>query len=109
MNKIIEMLENDIIPDLLNFSLKEKSIDWTKVTYNDYNSFENVSKSFFKGWDNIPGFDLIIQDIANNRLSPLDEMNKLLSISNDILNEKARDEAIWVDIENFDYIFKKNL
>jgi hypothetical protein len=109
MNKINEMLENDIVPEFLNFTLQEKPFDWSKVTYNDYNSFENVSKSFPKGWDSIPGFDLIIQDIANNRLLPSDEMNKLLQISNETQTQKNKDEAIWVDFKNFDHIFKKNL
>ena len=50
--------------------------DISKVSYNVYyNSFDFYSKKF-PMWQSIPGFDLVIQDIANNSLSPLEEMIK---------------------------------
>ena len=110
VNEINEMMENDILPDVLNFSLEEKSnLDWDKVTYNDYNSFDFFAKKFYNGWQSIKGFDKVIQEIADNSTSPLEEMNDRIKLANDIQNEEAIDAAEWVNIENFDYIFKKNI
>ena len=77
MKKLTEiniMMDNNILPDCFNYSLQE-NFDWNKVTYNDHNSFERFANKFTTGWQNIPGFDLVIQDMANFSLSPIDEMN----------------------------------
>ena len=109
VNEINNMMENDILPDVLNFTLQDKSLDWDKVTYNDYNSFDFFAKKWFNGWQSIKGLDMVIQEIADNSTSPLEEMNERIKLSNDILNQEAIDSSKWVDFENFDHIFKKNI
>ena len=106
---INKMLENDILPNVFNYSLVDKTIDWDRLTYNDYNSFDFFANKFPNGWDSIPGFDKIIQELADNSTSPLEEINERIKLSNDKLNEEAIEAAEWVELENFDYIFKKNL
>jgi hypothetical protein len=120
IREINRMIDNNIIPNAFNFTLQEKeTIDWDKLTYNDYNSFDNCSKKFTKGWETIPGFDLIIQEIADNITSPLEEMNERLRISEldsqykksiELANEKAIETTEeWLPLEMFDNIFKKNI
>jgi hypothetical protein len=90
------MLDNNIIPNSFDYSFDYFNItdietdlmhiDINKVSYNSYyNSFDFYSKKFPIGWDSIPGFDLIIQEMANNSTTPLDEMNERILIkSNEV-------------------------
>ena len=122
INEINRMIDNDIIPSVLDFTLQEKeNIDWSKLSYNNhYNSFDFFANKFTNGWQSIPGFDLIIQDMANNSTSPLEEMNERLRLSDldlkykksiELENEKTfeieQNKAEWFSLETFDNIFKK--
>jgi hypothetical protein len=80
-----DMLHNNIIPNSFDYSIDYFNItdieidlmhvDINKVSYNSYyNSFDFYSKKFPIGWDSIPGFGLVIQEMANKSLSPLEEM-----------------------------------
>jgi hypothetical protein len=80
IKEINEMLKYGFTPDTLNYTLQDKT-DWNKLRYT-YNEFDDVCKRFTNGWQSIPGFDLVIQEIADNSVSPLDEMNERLEISN---------------------------
>jgi hypothetical protein len=95
-------LENDIIPESLNFTIEPKEpIDWTKVWYNSYyNSFDFFSNKFPTGWQSIAGFDKVIEQMAENATSPLDEM-----IDRQLEADKANAE--WKELKEFDYIFNK--
>jgi hypothetical protein len=119
--EINEMINNNIIPSVLDFTINDRSLDWSKVSYNEhYKSFNYFATKLPNGWQSIPGFDKIIQEMADNALSPLDEINKLIEISKieqDRLdeidkynNESYERNAIgsdWYSLETFDFIFKK--
>ena len=120
IREINKLIDNNIIPDAFDFTIREKqSIDWSKLNYNDYNSFDNCAKKFTKGWESIPNFDKIIQQISDNITSPLEEMNERLRISEldneykksiELQNEQAIETTDeFLPLEMFDYIFKKNL
>jgi hypothetical protein len=97
-------LENDILPDCVNFTLQPMdNIDWSKLLYNKYyNSFEFCAKKFPNGWQSIPGFDKVIENIASQYTSPLQEIEDR-QLYADSLNSE------WLPIEEFDYIFNKDL
>lgn len=85
IKKYIDILESGIIPEVFNYNndyfnitdIDLLHIDINKVTYNNYyNSFDFFSKKFPIGWDSILGFNLVIQEMADNSLSPLEEMIK---------------------------------
>jgi len=51
------------------------------------------STTLLNSWQSIPGFDKIIEDMANNEISPLEEMNKLIFVS-EIEKERLRLKGI---------------
>ena len=74
--KVIELLNKGILPDELNFCEKPiEAIDWNLVKYNTFfKSPEFYENKFPKGFEAIPGFDKIINEMVKNGKSPLDEM-----------------------------------
>jgi hypothetical protein len=121
IKNINDSFNNKMIPNILDYTINESdnSLDWSKVTYNDhYKSFDYFSNKFPNGWQSIPGFENIIKDIANNTLSPLEEMNKLIARSEYLRLEKIEKynnesyernsiNSEWFSLETFDFIFKK--
>jgi hypothetical protein len=116
------MIDNDLIPSVLDFTIDtDRSLDWSKVSYNNhYKSFDYFSNKLPNGWQSIPGFDKVIEDMAISATSPLEEMNKLIEISkiegerlkeiekyNNESYERNSDDAQWFSLETFDFIFKK--
>jgi hypothetical protein len=100
MKKAIKEINNDILPSMID--------------YNDHNSFNKVCNTFPNGWDSIPNFNQVIQNIANNRKTPLEEMNKRRKQSEDEVDKKNNEtldyelsKATWNDFTNFDLICKK--
>jgi hypothetical protein len=94
-NSLIQKLNDDFIkgicPDSLTYTIEPRSnIDFYKLWYgNDYyKSIDFISKSLPIGWDNIPGFDLVLEDMANNALTPLEEIElrqqKINNLDNNI-------------------------
>ena len=79
-NELIKQLKRGELPSELNFtnSQPQSDIDWTKVQYNAfYKSPTFFENKFPAGWvDNLPGFDKVLQNIANNAQSPLEEMEE---------------------------------
>ena len=74
MNKDIELLKCGILPDSLNFNQKQE-FDIYKVAYNlRYKTTEYWESKFPDGYQNIPGFDKIIEKIAEESLTPLEEI-----------------------------------
>ncbi len=58
-------------------------VDWEMLQYNSvYNSVQFYDKKFPKGYENIPGFDKIIEQIAEQSApnSPLAEYNMRCNI-----------------------------
>ena len=75
MNRDIELLNRGILPDSLNFSNQRQEFDIYKVAYNlRYKTTEYWESKFPDGYQNIPGFDKIIEKIAEESLTPLEEI-----------------------------------
>ena len=82
MDKIIKKINQDLeqgkLPDCLNFvdEPKEK-FDWRMVKYNTfYKDREYIIGQFPKGFETLPAFDKIIDEIIENIDSPLEEMER---------------------------------
>ena len=77
MNRDIEMLNRGILPDSLNFNINQNNeIDMYKLAYNlRYKTTEYWESKFPDGYQNIPGFDKIIEKITEEALSPLEEIS----------------------------------
>jgi hypothetical protein len=74
MNKDIELLNRGILPDSLNFN-KTPEFDIYKVAYNlRYKTTQYWESKFCDGYQYIPGFDKIIEKIAEESLTPLEEI-----------------------------------
>jgi hypothetical protein len=101
VNQDIKDLNNGILPDSLNFSLKPKEFDLkdlAELQYNAfYRSYEFFEKKFPKGYESIPGFDKVIQSMADNALTPLQEMELRQQIAKEdqvVLPDSIKEEAI---------------
>ena len=77
MNRDIELLNRGILPDSLNFNGNQsQEFDIYKVAYNlRYKTTEYWESKFPNGYQNIPGFDKIIEKIKEEALTPLEEIN----------------------------------
>ena len=84
MNRDIELLNRGILPDSLNFNNKNcEQFDIYKVAYNlRYKTTEYWESKFPEGFENIPGFDRIIEKIAEDAISPLEEITLIQEESN---------------------------
>lgn len=86
IRKMNELLSQGLCPDELNFSLQPKELDVSKLKYNAfYRSYEFVENKFPKGYESIPGMNIIIQNIADNlaTTTPLEEMLQKSKINDD--------------------------
>ena len=83
MNRDIEMLNRGILPDSLNFNINQNNeIDMYKLAYNlRYKTTEYWESKFPDGYQNIPGFDKIIEKITEEAISPLEEISLKQEIS----------------------------
>jgi hypothetical protein len=83
MNRDIEMLNRGILPDSLNFGLQQNNeIDVYKLAYNlRYKTTEYWESKFPVGHQSIPGFERIIEKIAEESISPLEEISLKQEIS----------------------------
>lgn len=82
IQQVINQLNNGILPNQLNFSKTnfQEEIDWEKVSYNTfYKSFEYTASKFPPGFQNIPGFDKVIE-MSIPKCSPLEEMDRISSV-----------------------------
>jgi len=88
IKKINQEFESGYIPNELFYALPNKrDIDITKITYNSYyNSFEYHSKKL-PYYNSIPGLDMVINHIAENTLSPLQELELKINSLNINNNE----------------------
>jgi hypothetical protein len=74
----ISELKKGRVPPTLFYKLAEEqdTIDWSKLQYNSrYKSPEYFKSKLPKGYEQIPGFNEIIQEIAEKAISPLEEMD----------------------------------
>ena len=100
-----QLLNDGIIPDELNFSIKEPDniFDWEKVRYNTfYKQPDFFINRFPEGFMNIPGFDDIIDKMVDNALEPLEEYN----LRNEIKNEAEDINLVNNILDEPESIFK---
>ena len=56
-------------------------VDWSKLEYNSvYKSFDYFRDKFPVGFDYLPGFNDIIQKMADNAKSPYEEMMEIINV-----------------------------
>ena len=97
VEELNDLLSQGILPDELNFSIKrECELDLNKLKYNAfYRSYEFYESKFPKGYENIIGFDKIIEHITykaqEKKKTPLQEIeeleNEIKQIENDLKQE----------------------
>jgi hypothetical protein len=93
---IIEQLNNDIVPEELIYTVEPAlCYDPTKLWFNEYyKSFEYAASKFPDGWQSIPGFDKVIQHIADNNISPFDEIELRKNINLNNSNTNGNDTSL---------------
>ena len=78
LRELNKQLSRGILPDVLNFTPQAKSeLDISKIKYNAfYRSYEFAESKFPPGYESIPGFDKVIQTVAEDleQITPLEEM-----------------------------------
>ena len=79
IDAINKQILRGVLPDCLNFTLEAKPLDIVQLKYNAfYRSYEFVESKFPKGYESIPGFDKVIESIAEKlekeNITPLSEM-----------------------------------
>ena len=76
INEINLLFSQGIVPEEFNFKLENKPLfDFNKIWYNEYyQSTDYIASKFSSGWQSIPGFDKIIEKMAEISLSPLEEL-----------------------------------
>ena len=78
LRELNKLLSKGILPDELDFTIKPRpELDINKIKYNSfYRSYEFAESKFPPGYENIPGFDKIIdltrQELENT--SPLEDI-----------------------------------
>lgn len=86
----INMDELDTVFNYRVYTNEQKSVielDWSMLLYNHlYSSYEFYENKFPSGYDNIIGFDKVIQQMADNNIdnTPLNELEYKLSMCNNI-------------------------
>ena len=103
IKKFNKMFSEGQLPEEFDYSIKPtEEIDWSKVKYNTfYKEPDFFINRFPEGFENIPGFDKIIDKMVDNVLSPLEEMeerSKITEINNidDIVEaDNAEQESVF--------------
>ena len=74
-DEVVRKLNSGFLPEELNFMLEQPELDWSKVLYNSfYKSFEFHSSKFPNGFEKIPAFNSIVNDMMENSKTPLEEI-----------------------------------
>ena len=81
IKELNKQLSKGILPDVLNYTIEQKPLDICDLKYNAfYRSYEFVESKFPKGYESIPGFDCVIQSIADKldreQITPLKEIEE---------------------------------
>ncbi len=99
ISKLISQLERGELPTELNYSDKpDNTVDLNKLLYNSfYRSYEFYESKFPKGYDNIPGFDKVIESMLTHTIEH--DLTPLKAI------EQRQDEAIISKINNIDLLY----
>ncbi len=74
-------------------------IDWNQLQYqNIYHTPEHVASEFLGTYSNISGFDKIIENIAINTMTPLEELLSRYNIANE--QQVDRDDTNISEFQN---------
>ena len=74
-------------------------VDWNQLQYqNIYHTPEYVASKFSGNYSNIPGFNKIIDKIAVNTLTPLEELLSRYNIANE--QQEDRDDTDISEFQN---------
>lgn len=77
-----EIIEIDLNDPRFDYSIKppKDKVNWSKLQYNNiYKSYDYFDSRFSGDYSHIPGFDLIIQQMAESALTPFEEMQQRIS------------------------------
>lgn len=78
LRELNKLLSKGILPDELDFTVKPRpELDINKIKYNAfYRSYEYAESKFPPGYENIPGFENIIESVRQEleNITPLEEM-----------------------------------
>ena len=80
---ILKEFNNNILPAEFNFNTEvQPELDWSKVKYNTFYKtneyYESILPSQLK---KMPGYDLMLEYLVNNSLTPLEEINNRINES----------------------------
>jgi hypothetical protein len=95
MSQYIE-IEVNLNDPCFDFSVKKPrdKVDWSKLQYtNIYKSFDYFDSRFSGDYSHIPGFDIIIDQMAKHTLTPYEEMQQRISEAL-LYNEQRNDSNI---------------
>lgn len=96
-------IEVDLNDPCFDFSIKPQGLklDWSRLQYNKlYKSFDYFDSRFNGDYSHIPGFDLIIDKMAQNASSPLEEMEQRISEAVLYNNEQQRNDSNISEFKN---------
>lgn len=84
INDDIKILNAGYLPDSLRYNKVQENnkVDWSMLCYNKHKTFEFHKKKF-----KLDGMDAVIQYMADNAISPLDELNNKKYLSHNNINE----------------------
>lgn len=91
LTKVIEQLERGSLPVELTFTNKSNVLDEElirKIQYNSFHRFDYWADKFPPGFGCIPGFDDIIQHMADSCISPIEEIEKRKNILDNDIDDK---------------------
>lgn len=106
MRRINESFSKGILPTEFNFfGNNNDDVDWEKVRYNSfYRSNDYFLNKFPPGFENLPGAENILESIAMNAKSPLEEMREREQESINKIWEESIKKLSVESIENNEQI-----
>ena len=72
-------IELDLNSPCFDYSIKQPKdiVDWSRLQYNNiYKTYDYFDSRFSGDYSHIPGFDSIINKMAQNALTPFEEMEQ---------------------------------
>ena len=102
--QLVQQLNAGILPDGLNYSLAQSNeFDITELKYNwFYRDYSYFASKFPPGFEKIPGFDNIIENMIqiNLNTSPLDEINKISTTNINVSSDEIIELGQIPDTDN---------
>lgn len=98
-SNFIEVNLND---SCFDFSLKQPRdiVDWSKLQYtNIYQTYDYFDSRFSGNYSHIPGFNLIIQKMADKALTPYEEIQQRISDAL-LYNDDERNDSSFSEFKD---------